>query len=172
MRKLMFMVLMAAATMASAQQLDLKVLDSIARKATSATEIGMDESTLKSTSASLNDKKVDEGLAKKTAEGLKGFFLRSYEFKKGDFNVNDIKPLMDQLKAPNWKLFLRNKEENEWVEIWWHVTNGEADGMILVAAENNELTVINALGISKPEDLAKLKDFGVPTVNNIPGVKQ
>jgi hypothetical protein len=170
MRKLMFTVLMTAATIASAQQLDLKVLDKIASKATSSTEMGMDEATLKSTSLSLSDKKSDEGLAKKTVEGLKGFFLRSYEFKKGDFKVEDIKPFMDQLKAPDWKRFLRNKEDDEWVEIWWHVTNGTVDGMLLVAAENSELTVINAMGITKPEDLAKLKDFGVPSVN-VPTVK-
>jgi len=160
MRKLIFTILMAAAPMASAQQLDLKVLDKIAEKATSTTEIGMDEAMLKSTSSLLNDKKVEEGVAKKTVEGLKGFFLRSYEFKKGDFKVDEIKPLMDQLKAPNWVRFLRNKEDGEWTEIWWHVTNGAYDGMLLVAAENSELTVINALGISKPEDLAKLKDLG------------
>jgi hypothetical protein len=162
MRKLMLMVLMAAATIAWGQQLDLKVLDKVASKATSSTEIGMDEATLKATSASLDETNPNQVIAKKTVNGLKGFFLRSYEFKKGDFKVDDIKPLMDQLKAPDWKRFLRNKEEDEWVEIWWHVTNGAADGMLLVSAENSELTVINALGISEPKDLAKLKDLGVP----------
>jgi hypothetical protein len=164
MRKTILAVLMAMAPMASAQQLDLKVLDKIAGKAKSTTEMGMDESTLKSASASLNDKNADEGLAKKVAEGLKGFFLRSYEFKKGDFKVDEIKPLLDQLKAPSWVRFLHNKEDGELTEIWWHVTNGTTDGMLLISAEESELTVINAMGLSKLEDLAKLKDFGVPTV--------
>jgi hypothetical protein len=164
MRKLMFVVLLAAATAASAQQLDFKVLDKIAGKATSSTEMGFDEAALKATSASLNGKKAEEGGAKKSVEGLKGFFLRSYEFKKGDFKVDDIKPLLDQLKAPNWVRFLRNKEENELTEIWLHVTNGEGDGMLLISAEESELTVMNAMGISKPEDLAKLKDFGIPAI--------
>ena len=159
MRKLMFMVFMmsmAVAATAKAQQLDLRILDKIATKATSSTEIGMDEATLKATSGQLKDKKTE-----KTVEGLKGFFLRSYEFKKGGFKVEDIQPILDQLKAPDWKRFLRSKEDQELVEIWWHMTNGVADGMLLVAAENDELTVINAMGISKPEDLAKLKDFGI-----------
>jgi hypothetical protein len=164
MRKLMLMGLLVLAVTASAQQLDLKVLDKIASKATSSTEMGFDESALKSTSGILKDDKSTEGLAKKTVEGLNGFFLRSYEFKNGDFKVDEIKPLLDQLKAPNWKPFLRNKEDGELVEIWWHLTNGTVDGVLLVAAEKQELTVINAMGISKPEDLAKLKDFGIPSI--------
>ena len=163
MRKLMLVGLMTLAVTASAQQLDLKVLDKIAAKATSSTEMGMDEATLKSTAGSLDKKNVEQ--VKKAVEGLNGFFLRAYEFKNGDFKVDEIKPLLDQLKAPNWKPFLRVKDSGELVEMWWHVTNGTVDGMLLIAAENDELTVINAMGISKPEDLAKLKDFGVPSID-------
>jgi hypothetical protein len=167
MRKLMLVGLMTLAVTASAQQLDFKVLDKIATKATSSTEMGMDEADLKSTAGSLDKKKLEEGLAQKAIEGMKGFFLRAYEFKNGDFKVEEIKPLLDQLKAPNWKSFLRSRENGEVVEIWWHLTNGTIDGMLLVAAENNkELTVINAMGVSKLEDLAKLKDFGV----EVPGI--
>jgi hypothetical protein len=171
MRKLMLVGLMTLAVSASAQQLDLKVLDKIATKATSSTEMGMDESTLKSTAGSLDKKNLEDSVVKKTVEGLKGFFLRSYEFKNGDFKVDEIKPLLDQLKAPNWKQFLRTKEDGEWVEIWWHLTDGAIDGMLLVSAESSELTVINAMGISRLEDLAKLKNFNVPAISNMPGTK-
>jgi len=164
MRRLMLVGLMAFAITASAQQLDFKVLDKIAGKATSSTEMGFDEATLKSTAGALDKKSLEQDLAKKAVEGLNGFFLRAYEFKNGDFKLDEIKPLLDQLKAPDWKPFLRVKESNELVEMWWHVKNGIVDGMLLIAAESNELTVINAMGISKPEDLMKLKDFGVPSI--------
>ena len=162
MRRLMLVVLMAVAVSASAvgQQLDFKVLDKIAAKAKSTTEMGMDSSQFKSTTKNLDDKKPNEAAAKKSTETMTGYFLRSYEFKDGDFKIDDIKPLMDQLKAPNWVRFLRTKEENELTEIWWHMTNGEADGMLLVTAEENELTVINAMGTSNLDDLKKLGDFG------------
>src|SRR5689334_12777401 len=102
MRKKMFLALMLAAATASAQQLDLKVLDKIATKAKSATEMGFDEASLKAVTSKLDDKKGEQSAAKKAAEGMKGFFLRSYEFKDGDFKVDEIKPILDQLKAPNW----------------------------------------------------------------------
>ena len=77
-----------------------------------------------------------EGLAKATSKNLKGIFLRSYEFnQKGAYKMDDLKPLLDQLKAPNWNRFLRNEEDGERTEIWMHSTNGVSDGILLVSGE-------------------------------------
>jgi Domain of unknown function (DUF4252) len=174
MRKLTFLALMLFATAASAQQIDLKSLDKFFDKAKSKTEINMDESMVKAAAGFLDDKKAEEGLAKKTTEGLKGFFLRSYEFDQpGIFKLDDLKPLLDQLKSPAWTSFLRSKEDNEQTEIWMHRTNGVADGMLLIAAESDEITVINAVGVTRLEDLSKLGDLGkLPQVNSKPAEKQ
>jgi hypothetical protein len=158
MRTFSFVVLMLFATAASAQQLDLKSLDKLAEKAKSKTEINMDESMLKSATASLDDKKAEEGLAKRTIQRAKGLFLRTYEFADNNtFKMDDLKPILDQLKGPSWKLMLRTREDDELTEIWMHVTNNETDGMLLIAAERNELTVINGIGVS---DLSDLKALG------------
>ena len=165
MRKWMLVVLMMVASTAMAQQLDLKVLDKFESKAKSTTHIDMDEAALKSGVTLLKNEKKDEALAKKSAEGLKGLFLRVYEFAKpGDFKLDELKPILDQLKAPNWASFLRTREENEQTEIWMHRTNGEVDGLLLIAAEANELTVINAIGLKNIGDLSKLKNLGAPTI--------
>lgn len=160
MRRLFFAILMMAAAMATAQQLDLKSLDKFAEKAKSKTQIDMDEAMLKATGGLLKDKKGDEGLAKKTTENMKGLFLRSYEFDKKDaYKLDDLKPILDQLKAPNWTAFLRNKENGELTEIWMHKTNNEIDGMLLVSAEGNEVTVINVIGLTRPEDFSSLMNL-------------
>jgi hypothetical protein len=165
MRKIMLVALMAIAVTASAQQIDLKSLDKFAEKAKEKTEINMDESMLKAGAGLLNDKKEEEGVAKKSVEGLKGLYLRVYKFdEKGFFKLEDLKPLTDQLKGANWVSFLRSKEANEQTEIWMHKTNGEVDGLLLIAAESKEVTVINAIGLNRIEDLSKLKGLGVPQV--------
>ena len=157
MRQFAFVSLMLIATTVSAQQLDLKSLDKLADRAKSKTEINMDESTLKSATASLNEKKGDEAIAKKTIEGVKGFFLRSYEFgQKGAYTIDELKPLFDQLKEPNWKPILRNKEADEQTEIWMHMRNGESDGMVLISAESKEVVVINGIGVTRLDDLKAL----------------
>jgi hypothetical protein len=157
MRKFMFLIVMLFAAAASAQQLDLKSLDKFADKAKSKTEINMNESMLKTAANSLDEKQRDEKIAKKSVEGLKGFYLRTYEFDdKFEFKLEDLKPLLDQLKAPNWQPVLRNKEDREQTEIWMHFTNGSADGMVLIAAESHELTVINGMGVTNMSDLKAL----------------
>jgi len=161
MRKLMLAIWMMAAGTCFAQQIDLKALDKFAALASGKTEINMDEATLKSAVGFLNESNAGEALAKKSATNLKGLFLRSYEFsQKGVFKIEDIKPLVDQLKGPNWTSILRNQEADEQTEIWLHRTNGQTDGLLLISAESNELTVINAIGIARLEDLSVLGEFG------------
>jgi hypothetical protein len=164
MRKVMLAFLMAIATTALAQQLDFKVLDKIGAKATSKTEIGMSGAELKAAVGLLDNKTADEANAKKSIEGLNGYFMRAYEFKRGDFKLGDLKPLTDQLKAPNWSRFLNVEEGSEMVQMWLHMTNGTPDGMLMIVAESNELVVINAMGITDMKDLEKLKNLPAPAL--------
>ena len=162
MRKLTFVfVSMLIAATASAQQIDLKALDKLAAKAKSKTEINLDEATIKAGAGLLNQKKVDEALGKKASKDMKGLFLRSYEFaQKGAYKPEDLKPVLDQLKGADWSAILKNTEDDEQTEIWLHKTNGQADGMLLIAMEANEVTVINAMGLTQLADLAVLGALG------------
>ena len=162
MRRFFFAILMLAAATATAQQLDLKSLDKFADKAKSKPPVAFSMASSISICVLLKDKKGDEGLAKKTTENMKGLFLRSYEFDrdmKDAYKLDDLKPILDQLKAPNWTPFLRNKENGELTEIWMHKTNNEIDGMLLVSAESNEVTVINVIGLTRPEDFSSLMNL-------------
>jgi hypothetical protein len=166
MRKTMLALLMAIATTAlAAQQLDFKVLDKIGEKATSKTEIGMSGAELKTAVGLLDNKNADEANAKKGIEGLNGYFMRAYEFKNGGFKIGDLKPLTDQLKAPDWSRFLNVEDGDEIVQMWLHATNGTPDGMLMIVAEGNkELVVMNAMGITNMADLEKLKNLPAPNI--------
>jgi hypothetical protein len=157
MRKFAFVIVMLVARVASAQQIDLKSLDKLADRAKSKTEINMDGAALKSAASSLNDKQGDEAIAKKTVETMSGFFMRAFEFDKdGVFKLDDLKPILDQLKAPDWKNIIRVKEDDELVEIWIHSSKGEPDGMVLIAAESSEVVVMNGVGVTDLNDLKAL----------------
>jgi hypothetical protein len=165
MRKTMLAFLLAIATTAlAAQQLDFKVLDKIGEKATSKTEIGLSGNELKSAVGLLDNKNTDEANAKKGIEGLTGYFMRVFEFKNGGFKIGDLKPLTDQLKAPDWVRFLNVEEDGELVQMWFHTTNGASDGMLMIVAEEKELVVINAMGITNMADLEKLKNLPAPNI--------
>jgi uncharacterized protein DUF4252 len=116
---------------------------------------------LKAAAGFLDDKKVEEGTAKAISKNIKGIYLRSYEFsQKGAFKIDDLKPVLDQLKGPNWNRFLRSEEDGELTEIWMHTTNGQSDGLLLVSGEEEELTVINLVGSVNLADLASLGHLG------------
>ena len=169
MHRWMLALLMTVATAAHAQQLDLKSLDKYASLAKGVTQMNLGESMLNSAKSALKDNKGEESAAKKTISGLKGLYLRVFEFeKKGVYKLDDLKPIRDQLKAPDWAIFLQDREPDELTEIWVHSTKGEADGIVLISAEAEELVVINAIGIANPQDLSKIgSQFGVPNI--LPG---
>jgi Domain of unknown function (DUF4252) len=164
--------IMAVATAAHAQQVDLKSLDKFINMPTgvNVTQINLDESMLKAAANTLNEKKGDEAAAKNASAGLKGIYLRSFEFnQKGMYKLDDLKAIRDQLKAPDWTVFFQNREADEQTEIWVHRTKGEADGILLFSAEDDELTVVNAIGIGRPSDLNKIgSQFGIPQIGGNP----
>jgi Domain of unknown function (DUF4252) len=166
MHKWMLIASMALATSANAQQVDLKSLDKFFSLAKNVTQLNLDESMIKSATNALNDKKNDEAAAKKAASDLKGLYLRVFEFdRKGVYKFDDLKSIRDQLKGPDWTVFLQNRETDEQTEIWVHKTKGMADGIVLIAAEAEELVVINALGIGQVNDLSKIGgQFGIPQI--------
>jgi len=167
MRKFLVAVWMMTAATCLAQQVDLKALDKLAAKAKEKTEINLDESMIKAAGDFL--KQADQILTQNSAKELKGFFLRSYEFaEKGAYSMDDLKPIVDQLKAPDWAPFLRSQESNELTEIWMHRTSGQMDGMILVVAESNEVTVINVVGVTSLADLSALGNLANAAVQGKP----
>jgi hypothetical protein len=172
MRKLVLVIgiLILAATSAAAQQIDLKALDALAAKAKESVEITLDEAALKATSGIVTNKTGDEGAAKKVAEGLKGVYGRVFEF-DGPYDRKVLEDIRKQLKAPQWSVVMRVREDTEEVEMWMHRTDGVMDGMLLIAAEENELVVFNLVGISNLSDLSKIGGkFGVPNID-LPGTR-
>ena len=171
MHKIALFVLMLAATSAAAQQIDLKSLDNLAEKAKETVEINMDEAMLKAGAGALSGKGTDEAAAKKAVEGLKGIYGRVFEFENdGAYSRQALDAIRKQLKAPEWSIITRVREEDEEVEMWVHRNaSGVMDGMVFIVAESNELVVFNLVGIASFEDLSKIGgQFGMP---QFPGTK-
>jgi hypothetical protein len=160
----MLIGLIAIAAPAYGQQVDLKSLDKFTDVATNVTQMNLDESMLKSKSATGEVKGDTQGT--KTLPGLKGLYLRVFKFEKtGTYKFDDLKSVRAQLKPPNWTVFFQSREPDEQLEIWIHRTKTESDGMLVISAKTQELVVINALGISRPADLAIISDqFGIQPI--------
>jgi hypothetical protein len=164
MRKLMLTTWMLVAGTCLAQQVDLKALDQFALKTNNKTEISLDETMLQAAAGFLNSNQSEEAAVKAASKNIKAIFVRSYEFEQeGAYKLDDLKPLFDQLKAPDWSRFLQSQEDSEQTEIWMHKTNGVGDGILLISAEEEELTVVNIVGSANLADLAVLGNLANPS---------
>jgi hypothetical protein len=174
-RKLMFILLLLAATKAEAQQINLSSLDKLSGKARETTDVNLDGSMLKFASGFLNDRKGEEAAAKKMIGDLKGVFVRTYEFdNSGAYSPADLQPIRDQLKGPQWNriISVKDRDSGDDLEVWIYrdSTKGvdETSGLLLIASEPEELTVVNLVGSIRPEDLKTIGgQFGIP---RIPGL--
>ena len=153
---------LCAGTLA-AQQLKFSAsFEKLSEKASETVNITLDPQTLGFASKFLSEDKKDEAQARKIADKLKGIQIRSFEFEKeGAYTEADVDDIRAQLKGPEWSLIVssRSKKDRETSEIYLH----RDGGMVIIAAEPKELTVVNILGKIDPSDLQGLGgQFGIP----------
>ena len=166
MRTIAACVLVLVATPAVAQQLNLQSLDKLAARATSKTEVNLDGSMLNFASGFLGDGDSEEAAAKKLIAGLKGVYVRVYEFDKaGAFAASDVQAVRDQLRGSQWGQIVSVHDKDEDVGIWMHREGNKTTGMVIISTEAKEVTVVNLVGALRPEDLTSLGgQFGIPKV--------
>lgn len=161
--------LLAAPLALWAQEPKLQLnLDHLASKAKESVEVTLDASMLQFASKFLSDKKPEEAEAKKLVSGLKQILVRSFEFDQpGQYAVADLENLRSQLRAPEWARIVnvRSKADGENVDVFVRRTGEQIGGLVVIAAEPKELTVVSIDGPIRPEDLAKLGgQWGVPKI--------
>jgi len=159
--------LLIALLPAVAQELKLPPgLDKLADKATETVDVTMDQSLLQLASKFLSDKDPDEARAKKLVAGLKGVYVRSFQFEHpGEYDQSDLTMLRAQLKPPVWQRIVgvRSKKDGENAEVFLASDGNSVTGLAVICADPKELTIVHIIGQIKPEDLRDLGgNFGIP----------
>lgn len=151
-----------------AQELKMPVdLDKLAAKASETTEVTLNQHTLQLAAKFMNDE--DDAEARELVKKLKGIYVRSFEFEApGEYSEADVEAVRSQLKAPVWEKIVgvRSKRDGENAEIYFKAdNNNQIAGLVIIAADPKELTIVHIDGPLDPSDLDKLGgDFGVPHV--------
>ena len=132
-------------------------LDAVAAKAKEKAEITLDGPMLEQ-ALKMAPEKVKGSVA-----NVSRFTLRHYEFEKpGEFSNADVEAIRKQVSAANgWSRLLSTKEEHESVDIYVLTQGGKAGGLLLIAAEEKELTVIHVVGSI---ELASLQEVVKSTI--------
>jgi len=156
-------------------KIDMSHLDKFAERADKTINVTVDEQLLRLAASFLSDKKPDEAKIKELILGLKGVFVKRFEFEKeGEFTLADVESIRSQLSAPGWSSVanVRSKREGNY-DVSIMSEGSVIKGLAVLAAEAKAFTVVNIVG---PIDLAKLAElegkFGIPHfgLEQIPGV--
>ena len=159
----------------SPAKIDMSHLDKFAERADKTINVTVDEQLLRLAASFLSDKKPDEAKIKELILGLKGVFVKRFEFEKeGEFTLADVESIRSQLSAPGWSSVanVRSKREGNY-DVSIMSEGSVIKGLAVLAAEAKAFTVVNIVG---PIDVAKLAElegkFGIPHfgLEQIPGV--
>lgn len=134
--------------------------DKLAARASDSVDVSLDGSVLRLAAKFLSNDEPDQAKAKKIVEGLKGIYVKTFEFKNpGEYSPADVEAFRAQLHSPDWQRIVgvHSKEDGEDVDVYIKSEAKGIGGLAIIAAEPKELTLVNIVG---PIDLDSLSELG------------
>ena len=162
---LIFLFFTTGVAAAQDPRLQTAVLDHLAAKANETVDVNIDEHLIQLTAKFLSSKEPDEVKVKEIVNGLKGIYVKSFQFEnEGEYSVADVEAIRSQMRGPSWSRILNiaSKKDGS-IEVHLMTTANHISGLAVLASNPKELTVVNIVG---PVDLEKLTQlegqFGIP----------
>lgn len=141
-------------------------VEKLADKASEVVDVTLDASLLQLAARFLPKDDPDTAKIKRLISGLKGIYVRSFEFDSpGQYQMADVDAIRSQLHAPGWSRIVgvRKLKAGEHSEVYVKSDGDAITGLAIVAAEPRELTIVSISGPIRPEDLQDLGGhFGIP----------
>jgi uncharacterized protein DUF4252 len=152
-------------TKAQDSRIQLSSLDHLAAKAKQTIDVNIDERLIRISLKFLSDDDADEKKVKELVNGVKGIYVKSFEFDNdGEFSAADVESIRTQLRGPGWTRLVgvaTKKDGN--LEVYLLLTGEKVAGLAVLHTDDRELTVVNIVG---PVDLDKLAQLdgqlGIP----------
>jgi hypothetical protein len=99
--------------------------------------------------------------------------VRSFKFTNaGEYSDTDVESMRSQLRGQEWaKIVTVTKKGGDNVDVAYKMDNGKIAGLVVIAAQPMELTIVNIVGPIDLDQLSRLRgQFGIPNVElNGPG---
>jgi Domain of unknown function (DUF4252) len=165
---LLIIIFPAMTVQAQDPRLQLGSLDHLATKASQTIDVSIDERLIQIAAKLLSATDPDEAEAKKLVVGLKGVFVKRFEFDtEGQYSTADVEAIRSQLRGPLWSRMVNviNRKEGN-VEVYILLNGDQIGGLTVLSSNPKELTVVNIVGPVDLDKLAKLEgQFGIPELN-------
>jgi uncharacterized protein DUF4252 len=156
-------LLMPAAALAQNGRINIDIPQSLAVKATESVDVTLDGAMLRLASRFLSD---DDREVRDVVRKLQGIYVHSYEFEnEGEYDRSIVDAVRRQI-GPEWKRIVTVKSRmRENTEVYTLPRGDTIAGLVVIAAEPRELTIVNIVGPVDLDSLASLEgQFGIPKV--------
>jgi len=143
-------------------------LEKLAAAASETVDVSLDGTLLGLATRFMDDGDAEEAKAKAMLSGLKGVYVRSYEFgADGAFGPADVEMIRRQLSAPGWSRMVgvRSKKDNADIDVYLWADGSKIGGLGILAIEPRRFTVVNIVGAIDLDQLRRLEGFGLPKLD-------
>jgi Domain of unknown function (DUF4252) len=144
-------------------------LDKLEAKASEVVNVQLDGALIQLASRFLSEKDPDEAKVKRLVGGLKGIYVKSFEFdERGQYSLSDVDDLRAQLRGPSWARIVgaSSKRKGENSEVYLKTEGGQITGLAIIVTDPKELTIVNIVGNIRPEDVRDLGGhLGIPKID-------
>ena len=141
-------------------------LEKLAAAASETVDVSLDTSLLALAAKFMDDKgDPEEAGVKAMLNGLKGVYVRSYEFgADGAFSVADVEGIRRQLAAAGWSPMagVRSQKDRASVDVYLWLDGEKVGGLGILATEPRRFTVVNIVGSIDLDQLRRLEGLGIP----------
>ena len=155
----------AASALAQDARIQTGQLDALTARASQTVDVNLDERLMRLAGGVLSGKDIDEAKIKALIVGLKGIYVRSFEFEKeGEYTDADLESIRTQLRNPAWSRIVTVKSKKDGnLEVYLMSSEKTIGGLAVLATDLKEITVVNIIGSVDLEKLSQLEGhFGVP----------
>ena len=163
---LLLALLIPRAASAQGARLQLDHLNKLADRARETVDVTVDAAMLKETAGFLAGKGADSEKVQQLIEGITGIYVKSFQFGVPDaYTEADVETIRKQVSGAGWSRIVGIRGKRELTEIYFWKERETNGGLVVIAAQPNELTVVNIVG---RVDLASLGALG-PMIPKLPG---
>ena len=141
-------------------------LDRYEVEASDSVEITIDERVLRLAAKVLSDSKPEEKAIKALIGGLKGVYVRAFEFDRdGVYQPAEVEALRARFRTPEWSrvVGVRSRKYGDNVDVFFSSAGEQVKGLAVVISAPRELVYVH---VSGDIDLERLRDlegrFSVP----------
>jgi hypothetical protein len=149
----------------SGPKMSFSGFDKLAAAAAETVDVSLDTGLLALAAKFMDAGDKEEAAVKGMLSGLKGVYVRSFEFNAdGGFGATDVEQVRRQLAGPGWSRMagVRSKKEGADVDVYLWLDGDRIGGLGILAIEPRRFTVVNIVGSIDLDHLRRLEGLGLP----------